>query len=120
MQPDERDAALLWDMLDAARAVNEFVSSRKYNDYENDRMLRGAVERNIEIIGEAANHVSDAFRQAHPEIYWKGLVGQRNVLIHEYGEIKHGRIWAVATQRIPELIKLLESLIPTPPKPETE
>jgi uncharacterized protein with HEPN domain len=120
MQPDERDAAYLWDMLDAARAVNEFVSSRKYYDYHQDRMLRGAVERHIEIIGEAANHVSDVFRQAHPEISWKGIIGQRNVLIHEYGDIKHERIWAVATQRIPELIKLLESLIPAPPKTETE
>ena len=55
MQPEERDAAYLWDMLDAAKAVREFVSSRTYDDYQKDRMLRGAVERHIEIIGEAAN-----------------------------------------------------------------
>ena len=61
MQPEERDAAYLWDMLDAAGAVREFVSSRTYDDYQKDRMLRGAVERNIQIIGEAANHVSDDF-----------------------------------------------------------
>lgn len=120
MQPDERDAAYLWDMLDAARAVSEFVSSRKFYDYHRDRMLRGAVERHIEIIGEAANRVSDSFQQAHSEIPWKRIIGQRNVLIHEYGEIKHERIWEVATKSIPELIKLLESLVPATPKPETE
>jgi uncharacterized protein with HEPN domain len=68
MQREERDAAYLWDMLDAARAVREFVSSRTYADYQKDRMLRGAVERHIEIIGEAANHVSDDFQKAHTDI----------------------------------------------------
>ncbi|MFH1911946.1 MAG: HepT-like ribonuclease domain-containing protein [Pseudomonadota bacterium] len=71
MQPEGRDAAYLWDMLDAARAVREFVSSRTYDDYQKDRMLRGAVERHIEIIGEAANHVSDDFQKAHPNIPWR-------------------------------------------------
>lgn len=120
MRPDERDASYLWDMLDAARAVKEFVSNRKYYDYQKDRMLRNAVERNIEIIGEAASHVSDAFRKAHPDIPWKSIIGQRHVLIHEYGEIKHERIWVVASERIPELIALLEPLLPSNLPPETE
>jgi len=74
MPPEERDAAYLWDMLDAARAVREFVSSRTYDDYQKDRMLRGAVERHIEIIGEAANHVSDDFQKVHPDIRLKWAV----------------------------------------------
>ena len=119
MQPNKQDATYLWDMLDAAKAVREFVSSRTYIDYQKDRMLRGAVERNIEIIGEAARHISEAFQQAHPEIPWKSVVGQRNILAHEYGEVKHERIWAVATGRIPELIGNLEKLTPPPP-PETK
>src|SRR5665647_2004225 len=93
MQPEERDATYLWDMLDAARAVREFVSSRTYDDYQKDRMLRGAVERHIEIIGEAANHVSEDFQKVHPDIPWRSIIGQRHVLIHEYGEIKHERVW---------------------------
>ena len=119
MQPEERDAAYLWDMLDAAKAVSAFVSSRTYDDYRKDRMLRGAVERHIEIIGEAANRVSDVFQATHPNIPWKSIIGQRHVLIHEYGGIKHERIWIVATERIPELIALLEPLLPTPP-PDVE
>ena len=68
MQPDARDAAYLWDMLDAARAVQEFEAPRSLSDYVADRMLRGAVERHLEIVGEAANRVSRGFRAAHPEI----------------------------------------------------
>jgi uncharacterized protein with HEPN domain len=102
-------------MLDAAKAVAEFVSSRTLHDYRNNRMLRNAVERNIEIIGEAANRVSQTFQKAHPEIPWKSIIGQRHVLIHEYGEINHERIWAVATEHIPKLIAVLEPLLPVNP-----
>jgi uncharacterized protein with HEPN domain len=109
MQPSKQDAA---------KAVREFVLSRSYKDYQMDRMLRSAVERNIEIIGEAARHVSDAYKQAHPEILWKSIIGQRNILAHEYGEVKHERIWAVASGRIPELIIHLEKLIPPVPPEE--
>lgn len=81
-------------------------------------MLRYAVERQLVVIGEAANHISENFKMAHPEIPWKGIIGQRNVLAHEYGEILVERIWLVATERIPELLQLLDPLIP--PSPETE
>ena len=54
MPPEAKDAAYLWDMLDAARAIQNFVLSHSFEEYKSDRMLRGAVERHIEIIGEAA------------------------------------------------------------------
>ncbi|MFO7899133.1 MAG: DUF86 domain-containing protein [Planctomycetota bacterium] len=118
MRPEERDAAYLWDMLDAARTVQEFVAGKALDDYVADRQLQLAVERAIEIIGEAARRVSKDFRAAHPEIPWRPIIGQRHVLAHEYGEIKHERIWAVATRHVPELITLLEPLVPTEPDDE--
>jgi uncharacterized protein with HEPN domain len=54
MQPEERNKAYLWDMLDAALAIEEFVSGKTFDDYLSNRMMRGAVERHLEIIGEAA------------------------------------------------------------------
>ncbi len=115
MQPESKDAAYLWDMLDAARAIQKFVVSRSFEDYGSDRMLRGAVERHLEIIGEAANRVSRGFRSAHPEIPWLRIIAQRNVLTHEYGEIDDALIWRVATARIPELISQLERIMPPLP-----
>ena len=67
------------------------------------------------VIGEAASHISEAFRQQHPELPWQGVIGQRNVLAHEYGEILEERVWRVVTDRLPELVKLLDTLIPPPP-----
>jgi uncharacterized protein with HEPN domain len=99
-------------MLDAALAVQSFVQGRTLEDYLNDRMLRSAVERNIELIGEAARRVSDGFRQAHPEIPWRAIIGQRNILAHEYGEVRPERVWSVAVQDLPGLIASLRAIQP--------
>ncbi len=115
MPADRDDNAYLWDMLAAARAVEAFVRGRAPADYLADLMLRSAVERQIEIIGEAARHVSAEFQAAHVDIPWQPIQAQRHVLAHDYGEIKHERIWRVATVHIPELIRQLDPLVPPPP-----
>jgi uncharacterized protein with HEPN domain len=103
-------------MLDAALAIRQFVAGKTFGDYTSDRILRGAVERHIEIIGEAARNVSASYKEEHPEIPWPKIIAQRHVLAHEYGEIKHERIWAVATVHLVELIDEIQRLIPEPPK----
>ena len=118
MRPDERDSAHLWDMLDAAKTARELTAGYSAERYMGDRKAQLAVERLVEIIGEAARRVSDACRQAHPEIPWRGIIAQRHVLAHEYGEIQHERIWALVTKHLPELIGLLEPLVPPPPDVE--
>ena len=112
MPHDNRDRAYLWDMLDAAQAIKQFIEGRTYEEYLANRMLRGAVERHIEIIGEAARRVSEATRMANPDIPWRLIIGQRNVLAHEYDEILHEALWAVATRRVPELVITLEKILP--------
>jgi uncharacterized protein with HEPN domain len=115
MQQGDRDAAYLWDMLDAANTVREFTLGVEFEQYSQDRMLQLAVERAIEIIGEAARYVSETFKKSHPEIPWRNIIAQRNVLAHVYGEIDQERIWVVVKVHIPELIANLVSLIPPLP-----
>lgn len=111
MQPEERDAAYLWDMLDAAKTVEHLIADLNFTGYEKDRKTQLAIERALEIIGEAAGRISETFRKSHPEIPWRQIIGQRNVLVHEYGEIKQDRLWKVAKENIPQLIKMLKPLI---------
>ena len=111
MQPDQRDAAYLWDMLDAAQTVGQLSSGLDFTRYSNDRRTQLAVERSLGIIGEAAGRVSAKFCDAHPEIPWRQIIGQRNVLIHEYGEIKQERIWKVVKENIPQLIESLKPFV---------
>lgn len=112
MPAEERDKAHLWDMLDAAMAIAEFVRGQTYAEYLSNRMMRGAVERHIEIIGEAARRVSEATREANQDIPWKSIIGQRNILAHEYDDILHEAMWAVATRRVPELVTALRRILP--------
>ncbi len=111
MQPEQRDAAYLWDMLDAARTAEQLSSGREFAQYSNDRRTQLALERSLEIIGEAASKVSISFRNANPEIPWRQIIGQRNVLIHEYGEIKQERIWKTVRENVPQLIELLKPFV---------
>ncbi len=116
MLPEERDAALLWDMLKAATEIVQFVEGVTYAEFQSNKMLRYAVERQVLVIGEAAKRVSASFKDSCPQIPWTAIVGQRNILAHEYGEVLIERIWRVSTVFIPELIELLTPLIPNPPE----
>jgi len=116
MQADDRDISLLWDMREAAKEAVEFVEGVSFERFASDKKLRYAVGRELIIIGEAGKRVSPGFKKSHPEIPWDSIVGQRNVLAHEYGEVLVERVWRVAVDRLPELIRLLDPLIPPPPE----
>lgn len=115
MRPEAQDAGLLWDMLRAAREVQAFTAGKSYQDYEGSLVLRRAVERSIQIIGEASAKISKEFRQAHPDVPWRPITAQRHILVHDYGEIDDEKIWRVATHYVPELIEQIEPLVPDEP-----
>lgn len=115
MQPDQSDIGFLWDMLESAESVCAMTRDLTFEQYRDDRKTRRAVEREVEIIGEAARKVSAPFRDLHPGIPWRKIIGQRHKLAHEYGEIQDEVIWRVATIHVPELIGLLRPLVPPPP-----
>ena len=119
MPLEENDAGYLWDMLEAARGIVASLQNLALEQYQADDNLRLATERRIEIIGEAASRISQAVRHAHPEIPWRQIIAQRNVLAHNYGEIDDELIWSVAATHVPQLITMLESMVPsTPPGAE--
>lgn len=112
MQPDEQAQSYLWDIREAAREINSFMHGVKFIEFENNKILRYAVERQLHVIGEAAIHVSPQFRKQHPEIAWARLVELRNILAHEYGETLTNRVWLAATESVPELLASLLKLLP--------
>ena len=116
---DDRDAAYLLDMLQAAQKVQRYIQGKTFDNFHKDVLLQDAVERNVEIIREPAGKVSEVFKQNHPEIPWRKIIAQRNVLIHEYEAVENEEIWEVATVHIPQLVRTLSPLIPPIP-PEVE
>ncbi len=120
MPPDDRDKAYLWDMADAVGAVLGFIEGRHFNDLLSDRMFRSAVERNLEIVGEAARRVSSETRDALTDIPWKSIIGLRNVLAHEYDQVRHEVLWRICRNELPLLIRQLEAIGADRPPPEED
>jgi uncharacterized protein with HEPN domain len=119
MPLNQRDPAYLFDMLEASEKVQNYLKNKTLEDFLSDEMLRDAVERNLEIIGEAARRISEVFKQGHPEIPWRQIIAQRNVLIHEYADIDIEEIWEVVSFHLPRLINQIKPLIPPLP-PEVD
>ncbi|HEV7508951.1 MAG TPA: DUF86 domain-containing protein [Thermoanaerobaculia bacterium] len=116
MQPDQRDASYLWDMLEAVHQILDFTRGVTFSEYSQNAMLYLAVERAIQIVGEAANRVSPQFQHSQPGIPWRKIVAQRNVLVHEYGDVDPALIWDLVREYLPRLADQLEELVPPPPQ----
>jgi uncharacterized protein with HEPN domain len=115
MQAEGRDPAYLWDMLEAARRVARFTAGISQKEYLANEMAQAAVERALEILGEAARRVSEDFRTTHPQVPWQTLIAQRNIIIHRYEEVDHALIWQSITGELEALVAALEPLIPPLP-----
>jgi uncharacterized protein with HEPN domain len=102
------DELLLRDMLDHARLARQAAHGRSRADLDKDHIFRAACERFIEIVGEAASHVSDDFKQVHPGIPWRQMVGTRNILVHGYAQVDLDILWDIIEVNVPELIARLE------------
>ncbi|MFO1153858.1 MAG: HepT-like ribonuclease domain-containing protein [Rhodospirillales bacterium] len=114
----DRDAALLLDMLLAARDASTFVVGMDLAAFMASRLHQNAVIRSLEIVGEAAGKVSPATQALHPEIPWREITGMRHRLIHGYAEVRLNLVWAVVEQHLGPLIAVLEPLIPEEGAPE--
>ena len=91
--------------------IQESVTGLTFEQFVDDWQRRRAIERSVEIVGEAASRVSREYRSVHPEIPWSAIIAQRNILAHGYGDIRDDAIWRVATIRIAELLALLDGLL---------
>jgi uncharacterized protein with HEPN domain len=109
-------AALVWDAQRAAERIARFSEGKTYTDYLSDDMLRSAIERQFEIIGEAFT----VLRRIAPEVAAQlrdlpKAVAFRNVLIHGYADIKHMTVWDTVQEDLPRLRMMLEDLLRSAP-----
>jgi uncharacterized protein with HEPN domain len=114
MKAEDRDLALLWDMRGFAREAHALVKRISFERLDEDSMRKHALERVLELLGEAARRVSEEFRGRHPQIDWRALVGQRNVLAHDYGKINHRRLYDTTRRIVPLLLVELDRIVGEP------
>ncbi len=107
-----RDAALLLDMLLAARDARSFCEGLTWEAFQQSPLHQHAVAKALENIGEAARKVSEATKNAHPEIPWVAIIALRHRIAHDYVRLDLLRIWNIVQNDVPELIEKLEPLVP--------
>jgi len=98
-------------ILDATIEIQQYIQSATREDLNRDRKLVHSLVRLLEIIGEAANQVSEELRDNVPEIPWPVLIGMRNRLIHAYFSINLDVVWSTSTEDVPSLITELKRLL---------
>lgn len=85
----------------------EYLMSRSaglsHDEFVGDETLKRAFARSIEVIGEAAKHLPAEFRQEHPHVQWKAIMGMRDRLIHGYFGVDYDIVWDVVVNKIPAL-----------------
>ena len=109
MLDNERDKSYIYDILKYSQEIIDILKDENHNSFINNRIKRLAIERLMQIIGEAANHLSTDFMQENQDILWKKIIGLRNKIVHDYGEILTDRIWLIASESIPELMYQIKS-----------
>ncbi|HYI62267.1 MAG TPA: HepT-like ribonuclease domain-containing protein [Acidimicrobiales bacterium] len=109
MPPD--DDARLRHLIEAAETAMQFVEGRSRSDLDDDEMLRLALTKLVEIVGEAAKQVTGATRQDHPTVPWSAAARMRDRLVHHYFDIDLDVLWSTVMIDLPALL----AVIPRPP-----
>jgi uncharacterized protein with HEPN domain len=105
------DTTRLRHMLDHASEAVDMVRGRLRPDLDRDRQFRLALTHLVEIVGEAAAHISEPFRHAHADVPWTTIVGVRNRLIHGYSQVDLGLLWDIVTIDLPPLIVKIQEIL---------
>jgi uncharacterized protein with HEPN domain len=106
----KNDYVYIGHMIDNANKAISFIAELNRADFDQDEQLRLAVTHLLQIVGEAARRVSIEFREAHPEIPWKAIVGMRSKVVHDYFSVDDDVIWDTIKNDLPALVQALERL----------
>ena len=113
-----KDKAYLIDISESMRIVVSHMGVATFESFIADVQRMDAVNRRLEIIGEATKRLTPAFRSQHAEIPWQKMAGMRDRLIHGYDKLESDKVFETVTKVIPPLIPKIEAIVQTLPDPE--
>lgn len=105
------DTVYLRHMLDAIERIESYIKGCSYEDFLHNLLLQDGVIRQLEILGEAAGNVSNAFQQANYLIPWGQMIGIRNRLIHAYFNVDITVIWDTVQNDLTPLKAMIEKTL---------
>ena len=111
MREKPRDRERLNHMIEAIDNILEFVDGKSFEVYKQDKILRFAVIKNLEIVGEAAYLLTKDFKANHDFIEWADMIGMRHILVHGYYQIRDEIIWATIETELQPLKEKISKLL---------
>lgn len=109
--PKRDDVLLLKDIAECGKNIIKYTSGVTYEDFTANQMMVDAVIRNLEVIGEAANILSDEIKGENPEVEWKQMTRFRNLLIHFYFGVDHEIVWDVIKNNLEANLDFIDQII---------
>ena len=113
MREKNKDKARLLHIIEAIDNIFEFTNNKTFETYRQNKMLRFAIIKNLEIIGEAAYLLTNEFKKEYSEIEWHALIGMRHVLVHGYYQIRDEIVWATIETDFPPLREKVQLILKT-------
>lgn len=112
----ERDKQSILDIVDSIHLIFEYLQSTNWENFEQNTKDQDAVIRRLTIIGEATKGLSHGFRSRNPEIPWRKMAGLRDIIVHEYDDLKLDIIRQIIEVELPAVLQSLQPLLPPPPE----
>ena len=107
---ERNDSDLLADILEAAQRILTYTAESDYDGFLTDTKTQDAVIRNLEIVGEAAKNLSQAFRERHSQLPWRSMAGLRDRLIHDYFGVNLDIVWEIVSKELAAVGDSLERI----------
>jgi len=105
------DRTYLTHMSEAVEIIEAYLQGATYKTFVANHMMVDAVVRQLEIIGEAASHLSAEFREQHANILWRRMTDMRNFLIHEYFGVNTKIVWDTCHSDLPQLKAFIQTVL---------
>lgn len=102
---------LLEDILHSVDKINEYTNGISFDEFLNDSKTSDAVIRNFEIIGEAANRLSENIKDEYPSVDWHRIRGFRNRIVHDYMGIDFQMVWLIKENFLPHLKNQVQNIL---------
>ncbi len=111
MRSELGDKIRLQHILDAIEEIQQYLIASDLTVFLENSMMRFACIKQMEIIGEASNHLSSELKSKFSDIQWAQITGMRNIFAHEYFGIDSGVVWEIIKNDIPELKEKIEHIL---------
>jgi len=107
------DKVRLQHIYDAILEIGSYLVNKEFTDFMENSMMRFACIKQMEIIGEASNHISDETKSKFTSIEWSQIIGMRNVFVHEYFGVDSTLVWEIIKNDLPDLKEKIKKILET-------